>query len=180
MESSMEELQMNLKRDPKRFWNKIHGPNKDASSDISLSDWTSYFTELLDTQIDLNSVAQTGSFVDQSDGPHIEAVPTWLCQDFTQEEVFGVLHDLRKKSSPGVDGIPAEWYKFAITKSDSLFVQALTIVFNLILKSSYPSHWAASALIPVPKAKGNILGKDDYRGIAVSNSIGNLLSVHAT
>ena len=140
LESSMEELQLNLKRDPKNFWNKIHGPNKGASPDISLSEWTSYFTELFDTQMDLNSVAHAGSFVNLADGPHTEAVPTWLCQDFTPEEVFDVIHNLRKNSSPGVDGIPAEWFKFATNKSDSLFVQALTNLFNLILKNSYPSH----------------------------------------
>ena len=98
----MEELQLNLKRDLKNFWNKIHGPNKGASPDISLSEWTPYFTELFDTHMDLNSVAHAGSFVNLADGPHTEAVPTWLCQDFTPEEVFDVMHNLRKNSSPGV------------------------------------------------------------------------------
>ena len=177
LETNMENLQIKFRRDPKSFWNDFQGPNRAASSDISLSEWTSYFTELLDTQVDLNSVADAGGFISKSDGPHSEAAPTWLCQTFTPDEVFGVLQSLRKNSSPGVDGIPAEWYRFATHESESLFVQALTNLFNLIWKSSYPSQWAASALVPVPKPKGSIHDKDDYRGIAVSNSIGKIFSL---
>jgi hypothetical protein len=99
----------------------------------------------------------------------------WLCQDFTTEEVFCVLQSLRKNSSPGVDGIPAEWYRFASHEANSPFVQAMTNLFNLIWKTSYPSQGAA--LVPVPKSKGSVYDKDNHRGIAVSNSIGKVFSL---
>ncbi len=43
--------------------------------------------------------------------------------------------------------------------------------------TSYPSQWAAAALVPVPKSKGSVYDKDNYRGIAVSNSIGKVFSL---
>ena len=91
--------------------------------------------------------------------------------------MFSVLQSLRKNSSPGVDGIPAEWYRFASHEANSRFVQAMTNLFNLIWKTSYPSQWAAAALVPVPKSKGSVYDKDNYRGLAVSNSIGKIFSL---
>ena len=53
----------------------------------------------------------------------------------------------------------------------------MTNLFNLIWKISNPSQWAAAALVPVPKSKGSVYDKDNYRGIAVSNSIGKIFSL---
>jgi len=50
--------------------------------------------------------------------------------------------------------------------------------FNHILESGrYPDDWSTAALAPVPKPKGNPDKQDDYRGIAVGQSISKLFSL---
>ncbi len=53
----------------------------------------------------------------------------------------------------------------------------MTNLFNLVWKTSHRSQWAAAALVPVPKSKGSVYDKDNYRGIAVSNSMGKIFSL---
>eukprot|EP00798_Chlamydomonas_sp_ICE-L_P028679 gene28679-biopygen32588 len=177
LETRMENLHTNLRHNPKSFWKDVREPNKATTADITIHDWTDYFADLFDVQVGIDPSLDARDFVPQADGPQIEAAPTWLCQDFTTQEVFSVLQSLRKNSSPGVDGIPAEWYRFASHEANSRFVQAMTNLFNLIWKTSYPSQWAAAALVPVPKSKGSVYDKDNYRGLAVSNSIGKIFSL---
>lgn len=102
---------------------------------------------------------------------------------FTQAEICEVLDKVATGKSPGVDGIPVEFFKRAVCddpdNNETTYILApyITHLFNQVLTQGYPSHWATAALAPVPKPKGDHQSMDDHRGIAVGPAIAKLYSI---
>lgn len=70
-----------------------------------------------------------------------------------------------------------EWLKFGATDQNHQLIDTITHVFNKVIHGSYPTNWAASAIVPVPKGKGVKTDMDNYRGIAVGSVFGKIFSL---
>ena len=178
IDSSSEALRNSLCKNPRAFWSKIHGCSK-CNSSISLDDWSSYFADLLSSNSQSRPGLNASEMVLNMDDVRAREGASSLNQCFSLSEVSNVLKRLKNNSSPGVDGFPAELFRYADDSGDfdEGFTSALTSIFNRVIVEGYPAHWASSALAPVPKPKGNPNNKDDYRGIAVGNSISKIFSL---
>lgn len=173
----MLQLQNDMYADPKLFW-KAYGGSRKKTPLTNVDEWTKYFAELYAaTHRDDHRGASTSD--DLFHLPSSEQVEHArdLNREFTVDEICWVLeHEVGRGKSAGPDGIPGEFLKYAYTtvpdgSSKHLLGEALMVIFNKVLREGYPEHWATSALVPVPKPKGDIQVRDDYRGIAVSSAI---------
>ena len=71
-----------------------------------------------------------------------------------------------------------EFIKHAYSEADPALADLILHTFNLALsQGKFPREWGVGALAPVPKPKGNPDAMDDYRGIAVGQSIAKLFSI---
>jgi hypothetical protein len=91
---------------------------------------------------------------------------------FTVEEVADSLQHLNRESSPGMSGWTNEWLTTMASpdhndKSDE-FVQAITSVFNLMVRNKYGQStlWTDSRLVLIDKP-----GVDDLRPIAIGDAL---------
>ena len=92
---------------------------------------------------------------------------SFLDSPFEQIELVSVLKSLNNNKSPGMDGIPFEFYKFAPIE----FVNEILLVFNKIfLTETIPSSFKKSILIPLFK-KGDPNIASNYRGLSLIDSI---------
>ena len=77
------------------------------------------------------------------------------------DEVALHLRKLKNNKAAGIDGIPAEFYKYASEKLEVLFCS----VFNYILDSGeYPLQWSEGLITALHK-KGDPSDPDNYRKI---------------
>ena len=65
--------------------------------------------------------------------------------------MYSVLKLVQGHKSPGVDGIPPDFYKCGMHS----LVPALTKLFNTSLSDKFPADLSVNALVPVPKGKGD-------------------------
>jgi hypothetical protein len=179
----MHDLHAALYSDSKQFWN-AYGGSKRKSPLTDIDAWTKYFTELFaatNHEMGGNADDVRRLFPD-ADAARTD-LAAWLNSEFTEDEITVVMEqDIKRGKSPGVDGLPAEYFRYAYVNMPDrtrlyMLSKPLTCIFNRVLKEGYPSHWATSALVPVPKPKGNIQDRDDHRGIAVGSAISKLFAI---
>ena len=170
--------------DPKRFWRTYNGGKKPGPL-TDIEPWTSYFTKLygLATQGQPNpALAKDVAMLFPE--PSEQQIKQAACLNdvVTGDEIHAVLTELKRGKSPGVDGISAEFLKYASWYSiDGQHHNALSVplmlLFNRVLREGYPHHWSTATLAPVPKPKGRADVRDDYRGIAVSSALSKVFSM---
>lgn len=179
----MFELQAAMHADPKVFW-RAYGGTRRASPLMDVDEWSTYFSELYSAKERVGS----GSTADQDLIFHAAEAGRVVLNDslsksFTRAEIEYVLSKfVARGKSAGLDGIPGEFLRYAyLTGPDGskyhLLSASLKVIFDRVLKDGYPEHWAASALVPVPKPKGNVQEKDDHRGIAVGSAISKVFAI---
>ena len=104
-----------------------------------------------------------------------------LNMDISVAEVYGALKLAASGKAPGIDGIPMEFYKYATIDTDdsteNVLADHITHLFNRVLQEDYLAGGKVSALVPVPKPKGDASNQDDYRGIAVGSALSKLYSM---
>ncbi|XP_059225687.1 uncharacterized protein LOC131997861 [Stomoxys calcitrans] len=93
-------------------------------------------------------------------------VDPFLDSPFELCELFFVIKGLRRNKSPGLDGIPYEFYKYAPRN----FLEEILAVFNTIfLNERIPLSFRESTLIPLFK-KGDVNIAANYRGLSLLNT----------
>jgi hypothetical protein len=156
---------------PKKFWKHINKYKMSAnkvSSNVSLHDFVTHFEHISNTPHphDTNNVeydeelshSQTNESLDQA---------------ITSEEILKCIHSLKRNKSPGLDGIPGEFF---IDCSD-LILPYLVQVFNYIFDSGvYPEIWSKGVIVPIPK-KGDKSTPGNYRGITLINVFAKIFSL---
>jgi len=181
------ELAEQWKSNPRIFWQTF----KDSAQQCVLSDlgaWAEYFAALYQANVHgrayptINEHCATHGLLYPEATDHANDQARELNQPITEAEVLHAVEMLQNNKSPGVDGIPSEFYKHAIYElangdKTNILVPVLIRLFNTVLKDSYPSEWAVGALVPLLKPKGNAFVMDDYRGIAVGPAIAKIYSI---
>jgi hypothetical protein len=101
------------------------------------------------------------SDADTSGNPNLhQYVPTQISKDTVQNIIAG----LRLGTASGVDGLPAEFLRYAPDSAD-----ILSILLNKIsAQGKIPDEWRTAAIVPVYKGKGDRLSAASYRPIALT------------
>ncbi len=178
-----------LQQQPKKFWKAYGKPN---NTNISLSDvegWTTYFKDLYKlhghafSDSDCDAAVHARMFP-VPDKHNVESAACLNC-DFTCCEIISALDSAANGKSAGVDGVPMEFLKHAVTVfcdggrevKCHVLADHITHLFNMVLRQGYPASWSTGAVVPVPKPKGSLDNRDDYRGITVGNALSKLYSM---
>ena len=84
---------------------------------------------------------------------NIQAVAPMLLRPLSEDLVRTALENMKKGSSPGIDGFPAEIF---IGLADTLVPKMTETVARFIAQGSIPPDWAQGLLSPIPKEVGSI------------------------
>lgn len=87
-------------------------------------------------------------------------------------ELYSVLKTLKQNKSPGLDGIPYEFYRFA---PHCLVEEILSFFNKVFLYENIPNSFKESILIPLFK-KGDPNLASNYRGLSLINTIGKIFN----
>ena len=86
----------------------------------------------------------------------------------TKDEVIYSLSKLKNNKASGIDGIPAEIFKY----SGGIIDESLAILFNIIFNEGvYPSQWCEGLINPIHK-KSSHSNPENYRKISIVPSLG--------
>lgn len=185
--SMMKDMVSDLYNNPKQFWTryKRNGP-RDAP--FSVHQWTEYFSGLLASnratsppglppRHPMLSAAQVDHSTLQARVNNARSL-NW---DIMEGEVAEALKHACNGKAPGDDGLPMEFFKYALAgepgQKVNVLIPVITSMFNRVLREGYPKSWSKGVIAPVPKPKGNPSTMDDYRGITVGKAISKLYSL---
>ena len=192
-DQKMQSMLADIYRNPRAFWQKYNKEATQEQAAIALDEWRLYFHGLLlavgdstYVQGDLNAHCAHFASLYPQPSAEAQAAAAHLNQPFTTSEVQASLRKLQNNKAAGCDGLVAEFLTKAVVQTreegvshkEYILAPALTVAFNAVLQGGYPTDfWGVSALIPVPKPKGQPGVKDDYRGIAVGSVLAKLYAL---
>ena len=163
----------NLKStNPKEYWNLLN-KSTDSSKEqvkISLETFRDHFQKLSSN----GKENRDGAADDTSDPQKIQCnVNDELDVDFTIEEIYNNIKNLKNNKACGLDFIRNEFLKNLSPRLLS-FTCAL---FNLILKSGIiPDAWCIGMIMPLYKRKGHRDDPNNFRGITLLSCFGKLFT----
>lgn len=160
---------------PKDYWNLVnelrHENNQETKNNIDGDIWYTYFSEL--SSIPENEHIKSKIKEIKSKLELLENKNFGFSEiDFkiTPVELQKALRQLKSGKIPGLDTITNEMLKV----SQSYMQDCLLKLFNAIFLSSiYPSKWSESYITPIFKSD-NPQNPENYRGIAINNSLSKL------
>jgi endonuclease/exonuclease/phosphatase family metal-dependent hydrolase len=120
--------------------------------------WRAYFQDLLNT-----AVAEHDSFLDNS---HINQIAT---EEELEEEppstsdIEIAIQSMSNNKSPGIDNIPAEFYK----KRYLLMNNVHRLIKGIWIEEKVPKDWKMNIIVPIYKNKGDKLQCKNYTGISL-------------
>ena len=163
--------------DPSKFWKAIkrvvHAA-RNVTPMITSNQWCNHFSQLLNIQYNEGKTDQFHEYV-KTALPHIESVNEH-CPDLdynvTVEEVSKTINKSKSGKAAGIDGIMTDMIKCCV----HLIAKPIAHLFNIIFKQgTFPSRWDTSIIVPLHKS-GDLDDPGNYRGIALSNCLGRLLT----
>lgn len=158
------DIKINQVTDSKSWWkiaNEIRNKNHQELSNISSSDFKTYFMTLLNpiqTASDIHYAPpyQTDDCLDKS---------------ISSAEIYEVLAKAKTNKAPGEDRIPYEFFK----NSPRELINELTNIYNRLYNNmSLNKSFATSVIFPIFK-KGDPSEPNNYRGISFMNVIAKIL-----
>ena len=163
------------KKDPKQFWQSIKdllNTGNDTKVDITNDQWVDYFRKLLNKDQKVQS--QFSTYVDSSlEFIEQKSMFNENCELNKQIEVDEILNSikvLKNNKSPGIDCITNDMLK---SNAKSL-LKPIRKLFNVILNNGeYPENWNCALITPIFKS-GSKDDPQNYRGIAVANSLSKI------
>lgn len=93
-------------------------------------------------------------------------------QKFTMWELTSVIENLKENTSPGPDNIP---YAFIKSFPENTIEYLLNIYNHLWTSCTFPSQWKETVIIPIPKPNKDKNNPKNYRPIALSNCLCQVL-----
>jgi len=96
--------------------------------------------------------------------------PNWvLDSEISKREIVKALRTMKSNKSPGLHGIPVDFFKmFQANFTDPLY----TLFNQVMILEEVPSHWAHAIIVPLYKGKGRKSDPNNYRGVALLNTVG--------
>jgi hypothetical protein len=159
--------------DPAAYWRLVKSLSNEDNTEpsaISNNDWCEHFSKLATTESeDKVFHKEVEDAVGQFNSCSKTSIPE-MNNAITASEVRKAVSKLKSRKSAGPDLITNEmlkvWSKY--------YIDSMLRLFNVIIDSEcFPDPWRLSHLIPIFK-KGDPNNVDNYRGIALSNSLSKL------
>ena len=177
-QESIDKLIVLLKDNESRtFWNFFKPAKSLLPASISSNDWFLYFSSLFNPPNTINDNAhaqlysEMESLIDvvlaggggsQNDEPDSDMFEI-LDQRISENEIADSISYLKNNKSPGIDGIPGEFYKTC----SHVLIPLLFKLFNLIFENGiFPSSWCDGIICPIFKSGDKCQAKN-YRGITL-------------
>lgn len=176
-----QQLQDQLKSNPKSFWSYVNSQRKETGLPSTMSDGSSVastaedIAELFTSQF--KKVFSSNNINRQELAAAVEYVPELpsigLFPSITMESVVKAGNQLKHSFNPGPDGIPSALLKNCI----ATLAEPLAAVYNLSISTgSFPECWKDSFVFPVFK-KGDKQVTSNYRGIAALCATSKLFEI---
>ena len=162
---------------PRKFWLYFKTSKNSIPDSISCEEWYDYFYNLYNPRDPTSSGefnelwAEMKGLVDNilngeadlhMNDPDGIVLDT-LDQPISENEIRESIEYLKNNKSPGIDGIPAEFFK----KCSNIIVPLLWKLFNKIFNTGdFPESWGEGIIFPIYK-KGNKSQANNYRGITL-------------
>ena len=144
-------------------WRFLKSNKCSPSINIFTNEWFHYFSNLFNPNIE----SDTEYAFDEEAMIILDEI---FDEPITASEIRASVTNLKNGQSPGIDGIPAEFFKVACGK----FLPFLEIMFNKLYNNSYfPNDWSISIITLIPK-KGDKNIPDNYRGISLQPVISKI------
>ena len=152
-------------KNPSEFWKTIKKLrcNKTQKSSVDTQTWEKYLENFYETIPEADTVFQ-------------DARHPVLDRKIETKELNSVLDSLKNNKTPGTDSIPYEFYKNLNGKGKSALLRILN---NVMEKGEIPKKWGEIKLSMLYK-KGDPNDPDNYRGIALINSLAKILTYLVT
>lgn len=146
-------------KNDKVFWRTIREVTRQSKVVMGIIEeerWVEHFSRLYagreQDSIQVESVEENRDYVYVLD------------KEVTLEETEDAIRDMKNEKAPGIDGIPAEFFKFNDDPENS---RIITDLFNLINEEKkWPREWETGIIHPIYK-KGNPNEPKNYRGITL-------------
>lgn len=158
---------------------QIYGPQKTAIAPVRnaegsqvftekpeiVSRWREYFSELLNrpttaTEEALATIEQHPTQEDIANPP-------------TLEEIVAAIKSTKSGKTPGLDGLPAEIYKYG---GEALHTQLLKFYRTCWTAKELPQQFKDALIIAIYKKKGDRSDCGNYRGISLLSTAGKILA----
>lgn len=151
---------------PKEFWNFLKSKQQISIVHISQYEWFNYFSKLFNPETDSDTEHVF------NDDETTRLTNETLDASITTSEIRASIMDLKNEKSPGLDGIPAEFFKVACDK----FLPYFEILFNNFYNDSFfPEDWSVSTISPIPKT-GDKSKPNNYRGISLQPVVSKIFT----
>jgi hypothetical protein len=126
--------------------------------------WQNYYHELFrDATGHSKNEVHWQNMLDEST-PELDGIN----DELTTLEIVSTIKYLGNNKAPGIDELPAEWYKVLLGKDGSLMQ---TVVVNLCSsiwsRGKVPEAINKAVIVNIPKKGGNVEDCNDYRGISL-------------
>lgn len=164
-------------KDVNKFWKSIKmNSNNQNTCSISPAQWKIYFESLLDcnnsdeevNEMFVTSVQEHDINCDECYMNNVQI----LNGEITPDEILSVINELSNDKAPGVDGLSAEFYKYA----KHVLLPHLCILFNSIFdKGVFPTEWCKAIICPLHKS-GNRNDTNNYRGISLLCTVSKIFT----
>ncbi|KAI0212570.1 hypothetical protein LSAT2_002517, partial [Lamellibrachia satsuma] len=157
----------------------IYGPQKTAIAPVRnaegsqvftekpeiVSRWREYFSELLNRPTTATEEALA----------MIEQHPTQedIANPPTLEEIVAAIKSTKSGKTPGLDGLPAEIYKYG---GEALHTQLLKFYRTCWTAKELPQQFKDALIIAIYKKKGDRSDCGNYRGISLLSTAGKILA----
>lgn len=166
-------------RNPQALWRGLRNPTLSMKSAVPPADpqqCRPHFQQIF------NPAAQPAPLPPGSIGSPADAPDHPLNTPFTTAEVMAALRRQKNGKSPGMDGLQAEFLKYAYppaapgapTAHLNPFLPALTTVYNHLLSQSTIPHSWADTLVCLVFKKGDPTVWKNYRPIAIVQLLGKI------
>ena len=171
LQNIIDQAQAIKHHDPKTFWqllnqiSEIRGPPKKTADPITPEKWVDHYKSLNTSHVP-HSIDKT--YRDMIDNQGGNATFNPLDFRITHKEITNAIKKLKNNKAMGNDLIASEMLKYAVPA----ITPCLSKIFNNILTNTdYPTLWAESYITNIYK-KGGKLDPNNYRGIAISSTLG--------
>lgn len=149
----------------KDWWylsNSLKTRTRTSKGNLNADDFLLHFCSVFQNQEESRSISWCMPYY----------VDAFLDSPFEICELYAVINKLKHNKSPGPDGIPYEFYKYA----PHCFLKHLLLVFNnIFLWEKIPSSFKQSILIPLFK-KGDQNLTSNYRGLSLMDTISKIFN----
>ena len=152
-----------------KHWNKLKSIGKNQINRPDLHIFHEYFKQQSHlperTYFDRQNMQNINTLIHTTSYICGNQLASSICDSIiTEDEVSIHLRKLKNNKAAGIDGIPAEFYKYACEKLIKPFCKVFNHIFD---KGDYPSQWS-EGLINALHKKGDRSDPDNYRKITIN------------